>query len=304
MTQSMVLYCKSYRRDFLRVKRLLISLQKHNRDKLPFYISTPTADRVLLLEVLGKDGQNFSYIWIADEAIIAANPRAPKNVQLGMLGGLSQAIIKAEFWRLGLADNYLCIDSDSIFIRDFRKTDFLASDGYPYTVLHQNKELFQLAANRGYAKVEQDLREEAIRVQQLFGRQGPQYYCAPAPFIWSAKVWQSLDEHYLTPKGITLWDAVTLRHPETLLYGEALLNFQAIPIRMIEPLFRIYHYDWQYYTAQRLGETEAKLKQNFLGVIYQSNWESELDYGLSNKSFASRTLKSMKRFLRYMKSYF
>ena len=304
MTQSIVLYCKSYRRDFLRVKRLLISLQKHNRDKLPFYISTPTADRELLLEVLGKDGQNFSYIWIADEAIIAANPRAPKNVQLGMPGGLSQAIIKAEFWRLGLADNYLCIDSDSIFIRDFGKTDFLASDGYPYTVLHQNKELFQLATNRGYAKVEQDLREEAIRVQQLFGRQGPQYYCAPAPFIWSAKVWQSLDEHYLTPKGITLWDAVTPRHPETLLYGEALLNFQAIPIRMIEPLFRIYHYDWQYYTAQRLGETEAKLKQNFLGVIYQSNWESELDYGLSNKSFASRTLKSMKRFLRYMKSYF
>ena len=304
MTQSMVLYCKSYRRDFLRVKRLLISLQKHNRDKLPFYISTPTADRELLLEVLGKDGQNFSYIWITDEAIIAANLRAPKDVQLGMPGGLSQAIIKAEFWRLGLADNYLCIDSDSIFIRDFRKTDFLASDGYPYTVLHQNKELFQLATNRGYTKVEQDLREEAIRVQQLFGRQGPQYYCAPAPFIWSAKVWQSLDEQYLTPKGITLWDAVTPEYPETLFYGEALLNFQAIPIRMVEPLFRIYHYDWQYYTAQRLGETETKLKQNFLGVIYQSNWESELDYGVSNKSFASRTLKSMKRFLRYIKSYF
>ena len=304
MTQSMVLYCKSYRRDFLRVKRLLISLQKHNRDQLPFYISTPIADHELLLEVLGKDGHNFSYHWIADEAIIAANPRAPKDVQLGMPGRLSQAIIKAEFWRLGLADNYLCIDSDSIFIRDFGKTDFLASDGYPYTILHQNKELFQLATNRGYTKVEQDLREEAIRVQQLFAREGPQYYCAPAPFIWSAKVWQSLDEQYLMPRGITLWDAVTPHHPETLFYGEALLNFQAIPIRMIEPLFRIYHYDWQYYTAQRLGETEAKFKQNFLGVIYQSNWESELDYGVSNKSFASRTLKSMKRFLRYIKSYF
>ena len=304
MTQSMVLYCKSYRRDFLRVKRLLISLQKHNRDKLPFYLSTPIADHELLLEVLGKDGHNFSYHWIADEAIVAANPRAPKDAQLGIPGGLSQAIIKAEFWRLELADNYLCIDSDSIFIRDFGKTDFLASDGYPYTVLHQNKELFQLATNRGYTKVESNLREEAMRVQQLFGRHGPQYYCAPAPFIWSAKVWQSLDQQYLMPKGITLWEAVTPEYPETLFYGEALLNFQAIPIRMIEPLFRIYHYDWQYYTAQRLGETEAKLKQNFLGVIYQSNWESELDYGASNKSFTSRMLKSMKRFLRYIKSYF
>ena len=304
MTQSMVLYCKSYRRDFLRVKRLLVSLQKHNRDQLPFYISTPAADHELLMEVLGKEGQNFSYIWIADEAIIAANPRAPKDGQLGMPGGLSQAIIKAEFWRLGLAQNYLCIDSDSVFIRDFGVSDFLASDGNPYTVLHQNKELFQLATNRGHAKVERDLRAETVRVQQLFGRLGPQYYCAPAPFIWSAKVWQSLDDQYLRPKGLTLWDAVTPEYPETLLYGEALLNFQAIPIRMIEPLFRIYHYDWQYYTARRLGETEPKLKQNFLGVIYQSNWESELDYGGSNKSLASSVLKSIKRYIRYVQSYF
>jgi hypothetical protein len=304
MTQSMVLYCKSYQRDFLRVKRLLISLQKHNRDSLPFYISTSAADHELLIEVLGKEGQNFGYIWIADEAIIAANPRAPKDGQLGMPGGLSQAIIKAEFWRLGLAQNYLCIDSDSVFIRDFGVSDFLASDGNPYTVLHQNKELFQLATNRGHAKVERDLRAETVRVQQLFGRLGPQYYCAPAPFIWSAKVWQSLDDQYLRPKGLTLWDAVTPEYPETLLYGEALLNFQAIPIRMIEPLFRIYHYDWQYYTARRLGETEPKLKQNFLGVIYQSNWESELDYGGSNKSLASSVLKSIKRYIRYVQSYF
>jgi hypothetical protein len=203
-----------------------------------------------------------------------------------------------------LAQNYLCIDSDSVFIRDFGVSDFLASDGNPYTVLHQNKELFQLATNRGHAKVERDLRAETVRVQQLFGRLGPQYYCAPAPFIWSAKVWQSLDDQYLRPKGLTLWDAVTPEYPETLLYGEALLNFQAIPIRMIEPLFRIYHYDWQYYTARRLGETEPKLKQNFLGVIYQSNWESELDYGGSNKSLASSVLKSIKRYIRYVQSYF
>ena len=304
MTSSIALYCKSYRLDFLRVKRLLISLQKHNREALSVYISTPAADHDLLVDVLDYEGLKQSYEWVADEDIIAANLRAPKDVQVGMAGGLSQAIVKAEFWRLGLVQNYLCIDSDSVFIRDFGVSDFLARDGNPYTVLHQNKELFQLATNLGHTKVERDLRAEAVRVQQLFGRLGPQYYCAPAPFIWSAKVWQSLDDQYLLPKGLTLWDAVTPEYPETLLYGEALLNFQAIPIRMIEPLFRIYHYDWQYYTARRLGETEAKLKQNFLGIIYQSNWESELDYGSSNKSFASSVLKSIKRYIRYVQSYF
>jgi hypothetical protein len=296
---DIVLYCKSYRKDFLRLKRLLVSIEQFNRDEIPFYVSTPESDKELLTEVVGGKG----YHWVSDESIIAANPRVDLDSTSGTPGGLAQAIIKSEFWRLGMASNYLCIDSDSIFIRDFRETDFIAPDCNPYTVLHQNKEFFQMTTNRGYLKVERDLRAEAERVQVLFGRLGPQYYCAPAPFIWSAKVWQSLDQAYLIPNGITLWDAVTPKYPETLMYGEALLKYQAIPIRAIEPLFRVYHYDWQYYLCKRLGETTENLKQNFMGVIYQSNWEVEM--GLeSNKSKLSLMLKRVKRFGRLLESYF
>lgn len=295
-----VLYCKSYRRDLLRVKRLLESLRKHNIESIPFYISTPQEDRDALFALLGE---NQGYQWVADEAIVQANPRAPKDIQKTRPGGIAQQVIKSEFWRLGLASNYLCIDSDSIFIRDFGKTDFLASDGLPYTVLHQNKELFQMATNRGHLRVERELRKEAETVKVLFGRVGPNYYCAPAPFIWSSKVWESLDQQYLQPKEMTLWDLITPEYPETLIYGEALLKYQAIPVRMIEPLFRIYHYDWYYYLSRRLGETQEKLKQNFMGVIYQSAWESELDYGVPSKPLLSRILKRSKRFLRLLQSY-
>jgi len=300
MSVDFALYCKSYRKDLLRVKRLLQSLRKHNIESIPFYISTPEADREQLFNLLGE-GKDFQ--WVSDESIVRANPRAPKDIQQTKPGGIGQAVIKSEFWRLGLTQNYLCIDSDSVFIRDFVKSDFLAPDGDPYTVLHQNKELFQLATNRGHLRVEYDLRIEAETVKALFGRVGPTYYCAPAPFIWSAKVWESLDQQYLKPKGITLWDLVTPEHPETLLYGEALLAYEAIPVRMIEPLFRIYHYDWQYYLSRRLGETEDKLRQNFMGVIYQSAWESELDFGTPAKSLPSRILRRAKRFLRYLQSY-
>lgn len=300
MALDFVLYCKSYRRDLLRVKRLLESLRHHNTQAIPFYISTPAVDKAVLFELLGE-GSDFH--WISDESIVRSNPRAPQDIQKTKPGGIGQQVIKSEFWRLGIADNYLCIDSDSVFIRDFNKTDFLAPDGMPYTVLHQNKELFQLATNRGYLRVERDLRKEAETVKALFSRVGPNYYCAPAPFIWSAKVWQSLDAQYLQPKGMTLWDLVTPEHPESLLYGEALLNYQAIPVRAIEPLFRIYHYDWQFYLSRRLGETVDKLKQNFMGVIYQSAWESELDFGTPSKSFLSRVLKRTKHFLRFLHSY-
>jgi hypothetical protein len=53
-----------------------------------------------------------------------------------------------------------------------------------------------------------------------------------------------------------------------------------------------------------MGETENKLKANYLGVIYQSNWDSGMDFGVSSKSFASRTLRRIKRFGRYLQSYF
>lgn len=300
MALDFVLYCKSYRRDLLRVKRLLESVSKHNIESIPFYISTPEEDRDTLFSLVGE---NNGFKWVSDESIVQANPRAPKDIQKTRPGGIAQQVIKSEFWRLGITNNYLCIDSDSIFIRDFGKADFLAPDGFPYTVLHQNKELFQMATNRGHLRVERELRKEAETVKALFGRVGPNYYCAPAPFIWSAKVWESLDQQYLQPKGMTLWDLITPAHPETLIYGEALLNYQAIPIRMIEPLFRIYHYDWHYYLARRMGETEDKLTQNFIGVIYQSAWESELDYGAPTKPLLSRMLKRSKRFLRLLQSY-
>ena len=297
--KDFVLYCKSYPRDFLRLRRLLNSVERFNVDQLPFYISTPKADKALLTEVLGSKG----YIWVADEDIVAANPRANFEKYQAMPGGLSQQIVKSEFWRLGYAENYLCLDSDSLFIRNFQKSDFLSVDGVPYTVLHQNKELFQIASNRGEDKVERELRAESERVKALFGRIGPNFYCAPAPFIWSAKVWRSLDAEFLQPQGISLWDLITPEHPETLIYGEALLKYHAIPLIAIEPLFRIYHYDWQYFLMKRLGETEAKVAKHYMGIIYQSAWESELNFGEPQKSLPSRLLKRIKRFGRYLQSF-
>jgi hypothetical protein len=297
--KDLVLYCKSYSRDFLRLRRLLGSIAEFNEDNLDFYISTPKVEKELLEQVLGKEG----YIWIADEDIVVANPNADYSKYEQMPGGLSQQIIKSEFWRLGLSENYLCLDSDCLFIRRFYRSDFLSTDGVPYTVLHQNKELFQLAIDRGYGKFEEELRVEAERVKEVFGRQGPNFYCAPAPFIWSAKVWKSLDDEYLRPKNISIWDFINPKLPETLIYGEALLKYRAIPLYAVEPLFRTYHYDWQYFLMRRLGETRAKVAKNYLGIIYQSAWQSELNLGKSHKSLLSQMLKRIKRFGRYLQSF-
>ena len=297
--EDIVLYCKSYRKDFLRLKRLLQSVTEFNVDQILFFISTPSTDRDLLVDLLGNEG----YQWVSDESIIYANPNVPEGIILNKSGSLTQQIIKSEFWRLGLAKNYVCLDSDCIFIKNFFRSDFLDNEGNPYTVIYQNKEYFQLAVDRGFFKPPRELIAEGNRVKKLFGRQGPNYYCPCPPFIWSAKVWISLEECYLKPKGITLWGLCTPEYPETLLYLEALLNFKAIPLNPIEQLFRIYYYDWHYYLLRRIGETPVKIKEHYLGVIYQSSWDLALDYGFRQKSILSRGLKKIKRFGRFLESF-
>ena len=296
---NLVLYCKSYSKDFLRLKQLLASIKTYNADQIPFYISTPEDQYAELVNIVGVG----TYQWISDESILAANKRAPAGIEKTKSGSFAQQVIKSEFWRLGLCMNYVCLDSDCIFIQDFKKSDFLASDGNPYTVIYQNKEYFQLAFNRGHAKAPANLRAEGDRVKALFKRAGPNYYCPCPPFIWSAKVWESLDQNYLIPKNITFWDLCTPEHPESLIYLEVLLNFGAIPLHPIEQMFRIYYYDWHYYLLRRWGESTAKLSENYLGVIFQSSWDLKLDYGGSQKSVASRALKKLKRFGRYLQSF-
>jgi len=294
------LFCKSYHRDFLRLRRLLESIQKFNKDKLPVYVSTPAGERALLEKVAGKD---FDYQWLSDEEIIASNSQVKADVTGTTSPYVAQGIIKAEFWRLGLAENYLCIDSDSRFLRDFYRTDFIHASGTPYTVIHENKELLQMAKNRGKHRVVSDYFAELEAVKKYFPRNGPDYSFMPSPFLWSAKVWQSLEQEMLVKEGHTLWDVVDRGVGEYHWYGEALLAYGAIPIIPVEPYFRVYHYDWQYYLLRRMGETEKLVAENFMGIIYQSNWESEMDYGTPTKSLLSRSLRRFKRGLRLLESY-
>jgi len=66
---------------------------------------------------------------------------------------------------------------------------------------------------------------------------------------------------------MTLWDAVTEKLPESLWYGEALLATRHAACA-IDALFRVYHYNWQYYAMLRLGETRPRRARTTSAVIY------------------------------------
>jgi hypothetical protein len=63
--KDIVLYCKSYKRDVLRAKRLVDSIERYNAERLNFFMSVPTEDRQLFENLIGKQRCE----WISDEEI-------------------------------------------------------------------------------------------------------------------------------------------------------------------------------------------------------------------------------------------
>lgn len=259
---NIVLYCKSYHRDVERVKILLNSIIQYNVDNIPFYISVPSQDVLLFKSVLGTEG----YTLIEDELIDQSS------------GWIGQQVIKAQFWKLGLSKNYLCLDSDSIFIRPFFKTDFLFNDDIPYTICHEQKELFEWSQKTLPFNPQESFKQDRKKVMSLFGREGRYYDFGPSPVIWNSKVWEGLEENYIKPNNLTFSKLIEYSASEFSWYGEYLLHSKLFPIYPAQPLFKVFHYKEQYIESKTKGYTLDNLAQNYLGVILQSNWGAPLKY--------------------------
>jgi hypothetical protein len=289
--KDIVLYCKSYHRDVRRAKRLVESIRGFNSGNLPFYLSCPSSDLTLFKDIVGNEG----IIYLPDEEIVAANPAINQSDLLALPGGLSQQIVKSEFWRLGFCENYLCIDSDAYFIRGFNKDDFLAPGGHPYTVMNESLELRLFGALHRHAKIERNRDAECKAIMEIFGRRGRQYDFGPLPVVWNRRVWADLAEKLLEPREMNFLEAIKLFPSEMRWYGEALLKFRSVELWPVETLFRCYHYEQQFLDAQRSGEADQTLSQVYLGVCSQSNWDRELDYGQNKKGLLSKIVRAIKR---------
>lgn len=294
MSQIISLYCKSFRTDVRRTVRLANSVHKFNIENIPFYISVPRMDVNLFKEHL----VNNPAVIIEDESILECNTKIDMNKFKGLHGGTSQQIVKSEFWRTGLSDAYVCLDSDSMFIRPFHVRDFISTNLSPYTVIDEGHELLDLALQLGKLDILENFYRESIEMQNIFGRQGKSYSFGPNPPIWHRNVWESLDKEYLSPRGMSFYDATLMAPVDLNWYGEALLKYKAIPLLPCQPLFKVYHYAWQLDDDTRANIGHVELSKIYSGVIYQSAWDRKMDWPSEGGALPSRIARRLRRLLR------
>lgn len=266
---NLVLYTKSYSKDLERLKISIDSIKKYNIDNIPYYVSVPSTEIALF-----KNAIDTSYVNLISDEDIFSLPDAESWTK--------QQIVKSSFWRLEVCNNYVMLDSDSYFIREFRVEDFMYDEQTPYTVMHEQKDLFswtsRFAATALRFNPKESFLQDRAKIMNLFGRSGRTYDFGPGPIIWSAKVWQSLEENYLVPNNLTFPNLITYCQSEFSWYGEYLLASRCIDIIPVEPLFKFFHYQQQYTHYKELGYTEDTFKENYLGLVMQSNWNAPLKF--------------------------
>lgn len=288
---ALVLYCKSYVTDLRRAVRLAESVQKFNTEHIPFYVSVPEKDLPLFQSQLS----GLPVELLPDEAILGLIPRQDAQTLKNLPGHIAQQIVKSEFWRLGLADAYLCLDSDSLFIRPFGINDYMLSDGTPYFVMSEAQSLMDQSLSLKKMSVIDDFHREAAQLQHLFEREGKAYSFGPMPIVWHRAVWESLEEQYLKPRGMNFVDAILQAPLESRWYGEALLKYKALQLVPVEPFFKVYHYAWQLDADRRHGIAGGELAKLYSGVIYQSSWERHMDWPREGGGLWSRWGRRLKR---------
>lgn len=258
---DIIVFCKSYRGDIDRYAVLCQSVQKHNPEKIPFYTVVPREDLPMFRDRFGNASE-----WLADEDILDIS-----DVGQNWIG---QQLVKLNFHKTKIAKNFLLVDSDFFFIKDFGRNDLLFDADTPFTVI-SSKELFF----HGLLRKDDDeyigMLNEVLflmgRAKKFTNRPGPDLYFMPGP-IWSSKVLEHMDEYLLRRNGFKHYDVLRYCPFENNWYGEWALHSRCIPIYPIEPLFKEYVREKFVWEEKAQGVDLQHIARFYHGISLSSKW--------------------------------
>ena len=260
------LLLKTYSTDFEYAVRLVASFHRFNPDGLHLFCVVPKSDldkfkplQALTVTVLEESALE-QYFTL--EAVSGIRP-----------GYINQEIVKLAFWELGLAENYFCVDSEAVFIREIHESDFMTPDGFPYTVLVEDKDLkadpyyfehFWESREHSQRLIAQELDIPDRVIRTCHGHQ-----------VFSSEVLRDFKTSFLDPRGWTYLDALSLSPYEFSWYNLWLQKSRVIPIHQREPFVKVVHHEQEHIEFILRGMTQADLARAYLAVVVNSNFSRD-----------------------------
>jgi hypothetical protein len=261
--KEIALFIKSHRPDLFLVHRLLDSISKHNRDRISVFISVPSHD-VPAFQDLSRRFTDVSVLADDDFGI----PKVDREIWGFAPGYVTQQLVKLSVQRLSEARNYLILDSDTYFIRDFETKDFVASDGTGLTVLAEDKDLLADPAYAPFAA------RRPIKIDLIADRLGvptiSRITCHNNTVFQDSVLHDFHD--WCRSEGLSLLDLMAIAPVEFTWYNFFLIKYCRERLVRIEPFIRMMHTRSEYRRLVAAGFSHDSLRKSYLGVCLNSGW--------------------------------
>jgi len=255
---------KTYRADFELTKRLVSSFNRHNMDEIPLFILVEKPDFGLFSdEFLG------GVVQVLDIDSIGEDLFTNEPVSGMTTGYVNQQIVKLTFWKLGLCDNYFCLDADGYFVRDFRKGDFIYENEVPYTVLAEDKALE--TSDYYYNTFWMDRQKSLDVIKSEMDLEGKHILTCHNCQIFNSKVLEGFESDFMKKKDYWYVDLIQMAPYEFAWYNFWLQKSgqEFIPRK---PYFKMYHMAYQQVADAIQGINEESIEKEYIGVIINSNY--------------------------------
>ena len=261
---NFVMYCKTYSVDFDRVSYLVDSFNKYNKDDVFLYISAPENELYLFQQLASP-----KIILISDESF--AKKYFARLGHSGMsLGYVNQQICKLTFYKTAITRNYLCVDSDTVFIRDFYISDFMHDEDTPYTVLVMDKDL---SIERHYRSAFWVGRQRAIKkIYDFMELNDRRLRTCHNSQVFNVQVLESLARDFMKPKALKYNDLLKISPYEFSWYNVWFQKTQLIKEFAVEPFFKMLHMRQEYTFSRLKLLRQEDYAEAFVGLILNSKW--------------------------------
>jgi hypothetical protein len=261
--KTFVMACKTFRRDSASFDRMITSFHTHNKENIHLVVSVPEEDVPLFAKY-----QDDNVSVIADESY--AEKYFTKEMHWGLsFGYINQEICKLSFWETGIGENYLFVDSDTYFIRDFSQSDFMRDDGTPYSVLTQDKDL---QVQSYYIEYGRERRERIRRIFEAVGLTDGRLLTCHGMTVLNSTVLQDMKKSFMEPHKYRYDDLIRISPFEYSWYNAWLQKSQIIPVLAVEPFFKTFHMRQEYQFWRTGLISQEDIATQYVGVILNSNW--------------------------------
>ena len=293
---------KSYGPDLPYAERFMASYERYATEPIPVFAVVPDEDVAAFTAMMAGRGE------VLPESLWAHH-LVTERIHGNSPGYINQEIIKLTFFEQGLVTNYLCADSEAVFLRPFSTSDFMADESTPFTFATEDSEL---TVDPEYeAMYGTNRRAFLLRLREFLNLPPEPMLTCHNMAVFSLEVLESL-RRFLVQQGMTYADALEISPYEFSWYNFWLERDETIPRILREPIFHMVHMEHQHLEFALKGITEADLSRGYVGVVVNSGFSRrfgiiDFDEPLStalasyvtlpdlSKALAERALRRMPR---------